>query len=451
MKKTTLTLLTTAALILNGCDSDSHDENETKQAEMPTSQLRVTHASADAPLVSILMDGDVVSGLSNVDYQQGSPLLTVNSGSHDLIVRGLLANDATADVITANAVNLAPDMQYDVFAVNNVNAIEPVILSRSNEAPDDQSIRVDVLHGHPNVGGVDIHVTTDPSISADTIAVSDLTFKEDDANLPVTLPAGEYRIRITLAGNSTDADVVYDSGNIALDGGSDLMVTAVPNVSGGAVSPVNLLVADGSTVNVLRNTGENSTVRVGHAVADLGDVDIRASGNVVSGLDSISYETIKSLDLAPNTYDLTVTPSGSTTPEAIKAPGTPFAAGSETTIFAVGQFAAQSIEPVIIEDDLRSVATYAKLRVVHANPIAGTVDIHAAPTGTGFSADTAVLQNVNFKDSAVLNVGEGNYDFAVAEAGTTNVLLTATNVALAGGNVATAFATENAIALNVDK
>ncbi|KJG16620.1 DUF4397 domain-containing protein [Photobacterium angustum] len=447
MKKTTLTLLTTAALILNGCNSDSHDDN----TEMSTSQLRVTHASADAPLVSILMDGDVVSGLSNVDYQQGSPLLTVDSGSHDLIVRGLLANDATADVITANAVNLAPDMQYDVFAVNNVSAIEPVILSRSNEAPDDQSIRVDVLHGHPNVGGVDIHVTTDPSISADTIAVSDLTFKEDDANLPVTLPAGDYRIRITLAGKSTDADVVYDSGNIALDGGSDLMVTAVPNVSGGAVSPVNLLVADGTSVNVLRNTGEKSTVRVGHAVADLDDVDVRASGNVVFGLDSISYETIKSLDLTPDSYDLTVTPSGATTPEAIKAPGTTFAAGSETTIFAVGQFAAQSIEPVVIEDDLRSIASYAKLRVVHANPVAGTVDIHATPTGTGFSADTAVLKNVNFKDSAVLNVGEGNYDFAVAAAGTTNVLLTATDVALAGGNVATAFATENSIALNVDK
>ena len=447
MKKTTLTLLTTAALILNGCNSDSHDDN----AEMPTSQLRVTHASADAPLVSILMDGDVVSGLSNVDYQQGSPLLTVDSGSHDLIVRGLLANDATADVITANAVNLAPDMQYDVFAVNNVSAIEPVILSRSNEAPDNQSIRVDVLHGHPNVGGVDIHVTTDPSISVDTIAVSDLTFKEDDANLPVTLPAGDYRIRITLAGKSTDADVVYDSGNIALDGGSDLMVTAVPNVSGGAVSPVNLLVADGTSVNVLRNTGEKSTVRVGHAVADLGDVDVRASANVVSGLDSISYETIKSLDLTPDSYDLTVTPSGATTPEAINAPGTTFAAGSETTIFAVGQFAAQSIEPVVIEDDLRSIASYAKLRVVHANPIAGTVDIHAAPTGTGFSADTAVLKNVNFKDSAVLNVSEGSYDFAVAEAGTTNVLLTADNVALAGGNVATAFATEDSIALNVDK
>ncbi len=114
---------------------------------------------------------------------------------------------------------------------------------------------------------------------------------------------------------------------------------------------------DGKTVNVLRNTGEQSTVRVGHAVADLADVDVRASGNIVSGLDAISYETIKSIDLAPDSYDLTVTPSGATTPETIKAPGTSFAAGSETTIFAVGQFAAQSIEPVVIEDDLRSVAT----------------------------------------------------------------------------------------------
>jgi hypothetical protein len=342
-------------------------------------------------------------------------------------------------------------MQYDVFAVNNVSSIEPVILSRSSTGPDASSVRLDVLHAHPGVSGVDIHVTTDASISPSTVAISDLTFKEDDANLPVTLPAGTYRIRITLAGQSTDADVVFDSGEVMLDGGSDLMVTAVPNVSGGIVSPVNLLVADGTGVDVVRSSGEKATVRVGHAVADLGNVDVRASGNVVAGLDSIAYQTIKSLDLDATSYDLTVTPSGATTPEAIQAPGTSFAAGSETTIFAVGQFSANTIEPLIIEDDLRSVASYAKLRVVHANPVAGTVDIHATTAGGGFSADTVVLAGVNFKDSAVLNVGAGTYDFAVAEAGTTNVLLSATNVALGDGNVATAFATENSIALNVDK
>lgn len=45
------------------------------------------------------------------------------------------------------------------------------------------------------------------------------------------------------------------------------MITAVPNVDGGAVSPVNLLVADGDGVAVLRNTGEKATVRVVHTVA----------------------------------------------------------------------------------------------------------------------------------------------------------------------------------------
>ncbi|MGR5222579.1 DUF4397 domain-containing protein [Vibrio parahaemolyticus] len=444
MKTIKISLVAAAAITLFGCGSDSNDST-------PSSQLRVTHASADAPQVSILMDGAIVSGLDKVDYSQGSGLLTVDSGDHDLIVRGLLAGGATADVITANAVNLSPDMQYDVFAVNDVSSIEPVILARSSTGPDASSVRLDVLHAHPAVGGVDIHVTTDASISSSTVAISDLTFKEDDANLPVTLPAGNYRIRITLTGQSTDSDVVFDSGEIALAGGSDLMVTAVPNVSGGIVSPVNLLVADGKAVSVVRSSGEKATVRVGHAVADLGNVDVRASGNVVSGLDSIAYQSIKSLDLDATTYDLTVTPSGATTPEAIQAPGTSFSAGSETTIFAVGQFAANSIEPLIIEDDLRSVASYAKLRVVHANPVAGLVDIHATPAGAGFSADTVVLAGVNFKDSAVLNVEADTYDFAVAAAGTTNVLLSASNVTLAGGNVATAFATEDSIALNVDK
>jgi hypothetical protein len=438
-------VIAAAAITVVGCGSDSdHPSN-------PTTQVRVTHASADAPLVNIKANGAILSGLTNVDYQQGSGLITVDSGTYDLSVEAIGTDGSASEVLPVPGVNFAPDMQYDVFALNNTSALQGVILSRSGVKPDSTSIRIDVLHAHPAVGPVDIHLTTDASISASTVGVAGLAFAVDSADLPITVPADTYRIRITPAGQSTDADVVFDSGDLPLDGGSDLMITAVPNVSGGIVSPVNLLVADGTNVNVVRSSGEKATVRVGHTVADLGNVDVRASGNVVSGLDSIAYQTIKSLDLDATSYDLTVTPSGATTPEAIQAPGTSFAAGSETTIFAVGQFSASSIEPLVIEDDLRSIASYAKLRVVHANPVAGTVDIHATASGGTFSADTVVLAGVNYKDSAVLNVGAGTYDFAVAEAGTTNVLLSATNVTLADGNVATAFATENSIALNVDK
>ena len=71
----------------------------------------------------------------------------------------------------------------------------------------------------------------------------------------------------------------------------------------------------------------------------------------------------------------------------IEAPGVEFAAGSETSIYAMGKLndiTDETIEPVVIEEDLRPVATYAKVRVVHASPTAGDlglVDIHASADG----------------------------------------------------------------------
>ena len=52
----------------------------------------------------------------------------------------------------------------------------------------------------------------------------------------MTVPAGDYQIRITPAGST--ATVVFDSGTIALPGGADLMVLAVDTTGPGA--PVQL-------------------------------------------------------------------------------------------------------------------------------------------------------------------------------------------------------------------
>ncbi|MGR5095356.1 DUF4397 domain-containing protein [Vibrio maritimus] len=441
-------VIAAAAITIVGCGSDSDST--------PTTQVRVTHASSDAPLVNVKANGAILSGLSNVDYQQGSGLITVDSGTYDLAVDAIGADDSTAEVLSAPGTNLAPDMQYDIFAVNNTASLQAVVLSRSGIKPDSNSVRIDVLHAHPSVGAVDIHLTTDASISAGSVAVAGLAFAIDSADLPVTVPADTYRIRITPAGQSTDADVVFDSGDLALAGGSDLMVTAVPNVvtSGTGESPVDLLVADGSSVAVVRDADGKAVVRAGHAIQDAPAVDIVANGATVAGLTNLTYENVASVELAPGTVDVGVTVAGTTTPEVISVPGATFSAGSETTIFAVGRLDDSSQEALVIEDDLRGIATYAKIRVVHANPTAAaaTVDIHAVADGGAFSASTVVLSGVTFKDTAVLKVPAGTYDLAVAEAGTTNILLQNTSVpAVANGNVVTAYATETSIALNIDK
>lgn len=405
MNAYSLGLMLGATTLLFGCnDSDS---------DYPESQIRVTHASADAPLVDIKLNGATVEGLSQVDYQVGSGLISLESGAYDVSVEALLAGDASAEVIGAN-LNFAPDMQYDIVALNYTAGIEPVVLSRDAISPANNEVRIDVLHAHPDVPGVDVYLTTD-DIADQSPAISGLEFKVDSADLPVSIPAGTYRIRLTLSG---DKGVAFDSGELDLAGGSDLMITAVPNVDGGAVSPVNLLVADGTAVNILRSTEEKAAVRVVHTVDDAPAVDVLASGSAVVGLTDIEFKEFRSLDLAPDSYDLSVVASADNSLVVIDAPGTSFEAGTTTSIYAVGKLNSvndSTIEPLVIGEDLRSVATYAKLRVVHASPAAdslGLVDIHASADGA-FNETTAVLQGVAFKGTATLNVPAGTYFLAV--------------------------------------
>ncbi|WP_220720072.1 DUF4397 domain-containing protein [Agarivorans litoreus] len=440
-------LLLGSAVLLAACGSDDD------HVETPMSSVRVTHASADAPLVEVKANGETFAGLSMVDYRQGSAWVPVASGSYDISVDAILPGD-NAEVIAAN-LEFSPDMQYDIIALNYAASIEPVVLSRSGDAVDAASVRLDVLHGHPDVGGVDIYLTTAADITNEAAAITNLEFKVDSADLPVTVPADTYRIRITGTGSKT---VVFDSGEVELAGGSDLMLTAVPNSDMGSVSPVNVLLADGSAVSVVRDMGETSHIRVVHAVDDAPMVDVLASGAQVAGFTGIAFKEFRSGDLPAASYDLSVAASADNSLVVIDAPGVMLDAGAETSIYAVGKLNAvtdSTIEPLVISEDLRSVALYSKVRVVHASPTAGDlglVDIHASADGN-FSADTVVLAGVDFKDNAVLNVPGGTYTFAVILASDmTYSPAIETMATIENGGVYSAVATDDFtdLVLNVD-
>ncbi|KLV04610.1 hypothetical protein ABT56_14185 [Photobacterium aquae] len=435
MRTRYLPLLFVSVFGLSGCFNDDDDT--------ATSKIRVTHASSDAPLVAVELNGDTVEGLEMVDYQQGSSLLRVDAGTYDVGVVAQLAGDETTNVIEAN-LDFAPDMQYDIVALGQTADISAVVLSREDMSPQGNEVRIDVLHAHPDVPPVDIYIGLDSTIDNIQPAVPGLAFAEDSDLLPVTLAAGTYRLRITLAGSK---DVVYDSGELPLAGGSDLMISAVPNVNGGAVSPVNLLVADGEAVAVVRNTGEQATVRVVHAVNEAPNVDVVAGGAAVGGYENIAFKEYRSGDVAPGSYDLAVTPAGDPGTELISAPGTEIAAATQTSIYAVGTVS--TIEPLIIEEDLRSVATYAKVRVVHASTLAGTVDIHASADGT-FSEETIVVFGAIFKDTAVLNVPGGSYTLAVTAAGDLNPLIEQAVTIKDGGVYSVTAVDDLSLAVNVD-
>ncbi|WP_162674471.1 DUF4397 domain-containing protein [Vibrio variabilis] len=257
----------------------------------------------------------------------------------------------------------------------------------------------------------------------------------------------------------TDKTVLFDTGETAINlaSGSDTVVVASQNTRVGSDgSPLTLLAGFGTDALVpVYSSGENATVRVAHSVFGLGGVDVNASGNAVEGLTNITFPNIISKDLtAGQAFDLTVSPTGDPGTVAIDLGSQTFSAGSETTVFAVGNDdgTPQPISALPIVDDMRSVSAYAKVRVVHAHPEAGEVDIYVVPAGVGIDDASPVLTGVDFKGFTEehLIVNAGTYDLAVAAAGTKNSLLSLSNVGLTGGLVATVFATEDGLKVNVD-
>ena len=149
-KPTTIALALLAATALTACD----DDDDELTAPGTTAQLRVVHASPDAPNVDVLVDN--ASVLTNVAYKTASNYLPVTSGSRNLKVR---AAGSTTVVIDQNAA-LAQGTYYTVLATGRVASIAPIVLTDDQTNPASGNVRVRLVHASPTAGNVDIYVTT---------------------------------------------------------------------------------------------------------------------------------------------------------------------------------------------------------------------------------------------------------------------------------------------------
>jgi hypothetical protein len=218
LRKTSIALALLLSVGATACDDDD-DVN----APAPTAQLRVVHASPDAPNVDVLVDGAVA--LTNVPFRTASAYLAVPAGARNLRVR---ATGGTAAVIDADA-SLAAGEAYTVLATGRVASIAPLVLEDDLTAPGAGNIRLRLVHASPTAGNVDIYVTApgaDLAATAPTLA--NVPFRAASPYLEV--PAGTYRVRITPAGTKT---VAIDVNNVALAAGQVRTAVAVDAAGGG--------------------------------------------------------------------------------------------------------------------------------------------------------------------------------------------------------------------------
>ena len=161
-------------------------------------------------------------------------------------------------------------------------------------------------------------------------------------------------------------------------------------------------------------------VQVLHASPDAPEVDVSLAGpDPVSGgdLSNIDYKVgTRAIELEVGSYDVTVngqTPAG---PVEVISETLPFAADTLYSIVAVGDVT--SIQPVVLEQPASPPADgTVRLRVLHAAPMAPTVDVYATMPGADLAASAPVGTFSFLGDLGPIEVMPGDYQIRVTAEG----------------------------------
>ena len=300
--------------------------------------------------------------------------------------------------------------------------------------------RIQVVHAAYGAPTVDVYLTAPDAELSSASATLTLAYGEDSGQVDVE--NGDYRIRLTGAG---DDAVVYDSGTVSLADGGDYIIAATNNVAANsASSPVTLQVSDGETTTLINDADAGADVRVVHAVADAPNVDVTlndAADPQIADLAFLSATDYLNLEAAE--YSVDVAAAGGS-PVVLEDLPLEVENAMSYSVYAVGELSTIGLQ--VLTEERRSVATEAKIQLVHAAPSAGNVDIYVTATDDISGADAA-FTDVPFDAEGLVSTGNvaltpGDYVVTVTATGTQDIAIQTPLLTLEGGGIYTAVAVD---------
>ena len=199
-------------------------------------EVRVVHASPDAPAVDVWVNGQ--PAITDLAFGEVSPYASLRAGQYDVQV--VPTGATTPVVIDVQDLSLFFNTDYTVLAVNTLDKIEPLLLKDDNRPAAVPFARVRFVHASPDAPAVDIAVEDGP------VLFGNVSFK--GVGDYVDVPAGVYNLEVRLAGTDT---VALSLPAVALDGGTTYTAIAV-GLAGGSPSLRAVLAKDSESPARLR-------------------------------------------------------------------------------------------------------------------------------------------------------------------------------------------------------
>ena len=196
-----------------------------------TADVRVLHASPDAPAVDVYLDDAKVDALTNVPFGTISDYLAIPAGEHN--VKVYATGTTTGPVIDAD-VTVAAGGAYTIAATGALADITAQVLEDDPSPTGDAAI-VRVVHFSADAPAVDIATA---GSTVDEAVVEDLAYP--NATDYLALPGGTYDLEVRLAGETTVALALDD---VQVEDGRAYSVFAIgsaasPAVGGNALQAV---------------------------------------------------------------------------------------------------------------------------------------------------------------------------------------------------------------------
>ena len=149
--------------------------------------VRVLHASQDAPAVDVWVNGG--KAFENLAFNEITGFANLPRGTYNVQV---VPTGATEPVVIEADLPLKNARDYTVIAVNFLDSIEPIVLTDISKRVPFYSAGIRFVHASPDAPAVDIAVKNGP------VLFRNVEFKESKGYIKV--PQGTYDLEVRVAG-----------------------------------------------------------------------------------------------------------------------------------------------------------------------------------------------------------------------------------------------------------